>query len=978
MAGGLGGSLTHDGLTAAMGRGVAGLTGGHKDRRTITVLFCDIVNSTQMVVPQDPEDAYDQLSGLIDIMNRHVLRFGGTICQTLGDGIYAVFGAPVSQENHAVRACFAADAIVREVARGNHAVRIGVCSGEVLWDRGRDITQAHNPAIGAAVHLAAKQQQVAKPNGVRLADSTALAALEWIDIRPAEELQVATGDRLVSHELLGVRRRRRQGDDQLPMVGRDTILATLVEKLGAVVEGPGRDRAHLVSAEPGLGKTRLLSAVGEQLRQQHVRILEWQIPVMHPVGAPSPLQELVVELLDRPLPGTIDGTKALLRAAGAALEEADALSHILHPVRTCDMKGGERATGTTVGQATAAVMALVRTVASQRPLAILVEDVQWADPVVLSVLQGLLDLPQQVPLALFITSRNDSLPAVLAGHSALTHHQLPPLHRQDMHRLLDLWLGDAATLDGLKADLILRADGNPFFLVECVRVLIANGSLTGPAGAMRAGSSSRHSLPDSVQALLVARTDLLGEEARSLLRIAAILGPTFDASLLSAMAGKELLARCRQDLLDGGFLEETRLLPRLEYSFHHALLHEAVYAGITKRDRQEQHGRVALLLDEPDFVPLSGRLGAQARHAALGQLWNLAVRSGREAGCEALHRSQAAEAVSLFAIAVDANDQLPANDVVKVAAIDLRLLLARAAMPAGQGDRAVAELDRAVKLAHAAGDQDRALAGLAQQVNAEWVFGQLDRAVELAEIAIGHAGGEDKAHPDLLVIAAGCRFDHGDVVRALDMLDRAERLRSVGQVPARFLTLDVPTLIASRRARCLSYLGRHQDAEAQARRAIRWADGTTHPFNRILTRTDASEILIRQGRFGEALAYCSESLALSRSTGSTLLDTLSLSRRGYALVNMGRADDGMAEIERAIRMADARGALLHGAWANYYQVMSLAILNRMSEALPKLGRLTWLARERGYGLLARQLPLPADLADAVAQHSPAPRIFDIA
>lgn len=954
------------------------MIGRHKDRRTITVLFCDIVNSTQMVIPQDPEDAYDQLSGLIDIMNRHVLRFGGTICQTLGDGIYAVFGAPVSQENHAVRACFAADAIVREVARGNHAVRIGLCSGEVLWDRGRDVTQAHNPAIGAAVHLAAKQQQVARPNGVRLADSTAMLALEWIDIRPAEELCVATGDRLISHELLGVRRRRRQGDDQLPMVGRDAIRTMLVEKLGAVVDGPGHDHAHLVSAEPGLGKTRLLSAVGDQLRLKHVRILEWQIPVMQPVGAPGPLQELVVELLDRPLPGTMDGTKALLRAAGAATEEADALSHILHPCKTCDLKGGERATGTTVGQATAAVMALVRTVASHRPLAMLVEDVQWADPVVLSVLQGLLDLPRQVPVALFITSRNDGLPAGLAGHPGLTHHQLPPLHRQDMHHLLDLWLGDAPTLDGLKTDLILRAAGNPFFLIECVRVLIANDSLTGPVGAMRAGSNSRHSLPESVQALLIARTDLLGEEARSLLRIAAIVGPTFDASLLSAMAGKELLARCRQELLDGGFLEETRLLPRLEYSFNHALLHEAVYAGITRRDRQEQHGRVAMLLDEPDFLPLPGRLGAQARHASLGQLWNLAVRSGREAGCEALHRSQAAEAVSLFGIAVEANDKLPANDVVKVAAIDLRLLLARAAMPSGQGDRAVAELDRAVKLAHAAGDQDRALAGLAQQVNAEWVFGQLERAVELAEIAISHAGGMDKAHPDLLVIAAGCRFDYGDVGQALDLLDRADRMRATSQMPARFLTLDVPTVIASRRARCLSYLGRHQEAETQVRKAIRCADGTTHPFNRILARTDAGEILIRQGRFGEALAHCSESLALSRSTGSTLLDTLSLSRRGYALVNMGRADDGMAEIERAIRMADARGALLHGAWAKYYQTLGLAILNKVASAQLKLERLTQLAQERGYGLLAGQLPSPVDLSQMADQHAPLPRIFDLA
>ncbi|MFV3077269.1 ATP-binding protein [Niveispirillum fermenti] len=934
---------------------------GHFDRRRITVLFCDIVNSSQLVIPNDPEDVYDQLTGLIDIMNRHVRRFGGTVCQTLGDGIYAVFGAPVAQERHAVRACFAADAIVREVARGEHAVRIGLCSGEVLWDHARDVTQVQSPAVGAAIHVAAKLQQKAEPNSVLMAEATARLAHDWADTKPVATLTLAAGEMVETHALLAVRRRRRQREEMLPMVGRDPLRADLVQVLDAIGGGAGAGRSHLLRGEPGMGKTRLVGVLADEARQRGLRVVEWQIPLIHPVGAPGALQELVVELLDRPLPGTQDGTQSLLQAAGATPEEAKALARILHPAPS-EKAGAEQATMAIVGLATAAVVALARATAMRRPLLVVVEDAHWADPMLLSVIAALPSLAPQVPMAVIITSRDEGLPQNLMDHPCVTDHRLTPVSQQDMLLLLAIWMGDAPGLDGLKLELMRRSHGNPFFLVEGVRVLVANGTLTGPDGDMCLGPSPCLQLPDSVQTLLVARTDTLDEQARNLLRMAAVTGPTFDAGLLTALTGGDVAARRLPELVEAGFLDETRLLPRLEYSFHHALLYEAVYAGVPRRERKELHGRLATLLDEPDFVSLPGRMAAQARHASGGGLWALAVRAGSDAGLDALKRSQATEALALFGIAVDANDNLPASEMTASSAIDLRLALARAAMPAGQGDRAVTELDKAVTLARRVGDQERALAGLAQQVNVEWVFGHMDRAVELADMALDHCGGVDRAHPDLLIIAAGCRFDHGNLDRALDLLELAERGRFQQVDGPRYLTLDAPTLIASRRARCLSLMDRHAEADALVARAFRRADSTTHPFNRIYARSDAAEIQIRQGRFGEALANCSESLALSRSTGSTLMDTMSLSRRGFALVNMGRGTEGLTEIERGIRMAMGRGACLHGSWARRYRVVALAMLGRLDEALGELRDLGAIVRDRGYGLLDVLLPQPSDLA----------------
>lgn len=280
----------HDGIHALPSGSRPGLVAA--DRRTVTAFFCDIVNSSQMVIPQDPEDAYDQLSGLIDIMRRHVTAYGGTICQILGDGVYAVFGAPVAQENHAVRACFAADGILREVARGGRAVRVGMASGEVLWDHGA-AGHSCNPATGATVHIAAKLQQMAMANRALMADATARLSADWVEAQEASLVVLAGEEPLQTHMLTGVRARRRQYDDELPMVGRENIRTYLLSALDRIADGTGGFAAHLIQAAPGLGKTRLVRSLAGAARAAGARVVEWQVPAVEPVGAPGPLHRLV-------------------------------------------------------------------------------------------------------------------------------------------------------------------------------------------------------------------------------------------------------------------------------------------------------------------------------------------------------------------------------------------------------------------------------------------------------------------------------------------------------------------------------------------------------------------------------------------------------------------------------------------------------------------------------------------------------------
>lgn len=314
--------------TGAMdGYAVAG-PAARPDRRVATVLFCDIVGSTRFVAVEDPEDASERLAGLLEVMGRHVLRFGGTLCQTLGDGVLAVFGAPNALEDHAVRACFAGDAIVQEVARRYQdqgaAVRVGIAAGEILWDNAALGGQHRAPAIGRPVHLAAKAQQQARPNSVRLSDAVYALAGDWVEVRAAGPVELTPTDRAASFELVGLRRRRIRLGEALPLAGREDTLAALSAALDGMATGRGG--LHLLVGDAGMGKSRLGAEVSRLAQARGMRVVDWMVPAVRALGAPEPVVELLSDLLRTDLPATRDALAALLEGEDVPGPQARALA----------------------------------------------------------------------------------------------------------------------------------------------------------------------------------------------------------------------------------------------------------------------------------------------------------------------------------------------------------------------------------------------------------------------------------------------------------------------------------------------------------------------------------------------------------------------------------------------------------------------------------------------------------------------------
>jgi len=879
------------------------------DRRMVTVLFADIVGSTGIVALADPEEAHDRLTRTLDLIAAQIRHQGGTVCQTMGDGILALFGAPAAQEDHALRACLAAESAQRMVASASGAglaVRIGIASGEVLFDHAAAGRSDRPPAIGRCVHLAARLQQGAPPHGIRLSDATAAAVAAWMDLEPAGTLDFALGDRVPMSTLLGSRPRRSTGGDE-PLAGRETLRSTLLAAVDLAAAGHGQ--AHLLVGEAGLGKTRLALALAAAARRAGIGVVELQCQAVRPLGAPDPLEEVLAGLWGAP--PAIGRADLLLQMhqAGLTGPAAAALADLLRPA------GGPAPTpdpGLLLGRAVDGMAALALAAAARAPLLLVLEDLHWAGPEVTALVHRLSRSVADAPLLLLATSRQDIGPA---DGAAL--HRLDPLPPEAARAMLESLMGPDPALEEVKAALIRRAAGNPFFLAESVRDLRRSGALAGPAGGMRLIGPVPDRLPDTVQALLASRLDALPEAERDLLRSAAVIGPVFDADLLAALTGPSRVAvRSRlRTLAEAGFLTVTRLLPQLEYRFHHALLHEAAYATLTRKDRNRLHQALADLLQRPEAAGLAGREAALARHAFLGGRWAVAVTAAQAAARLAQQQARVGDAADLLDMALQAHGELAEEGEAALRReLALRLDLAVNTMPAGRRGDVGGHLARSIDLARALGDLQRQVQAHLMRVGHAWLHGTLPEAVrrlEEAAAASGRMTRDGGPHGHVLVQGACIHIAEGLTGRARALVAevRHRRAACLDGVPP-VMRLDADVLLCSVSAQ-LSALDRDATgAERWVRRAAARAQQTGYAFDWVCAAAYASETWNTLGRHAAAREEADLALDLMQETGAALYHDITLANRGHARLMLGDAD-GRADLERALALSRQRGVNAH-------------------------------------------------------------------
>jgi class 3 adenylate cyclase len=676
------------------------------ERKQVTVLFADLKGSMELIADRDPEDARKLLDPVLERMMEAVHRYEGTVNQVMGDGIMALFGAPLAHEDHAVRACYAAlrmqEAVKRyaeEVQRSQGLplhIRIGLNSGEVVVRAvGSDLRMDYT-AVGQTTHLAARMEQTALPGSILLTAETLRLAEGYVQVRPLGPVHVrGLGEPVEAFEATGagpVRTRLQVAAARglTRFVGRDAELEQLRQALERARAGHGQVGALV--GEPGVGKSRLVWEVTHSHRTAGWLVLQAgavsyakatpYLPVIDLLKSYCQIEDrddhrrvrekVIGKLLnlDEALKSTLPAFLALLDVPGED-PQWDGLDPAQRRQRTLD-----------------AVKRLVLRESQVQPLLVIFEDLHWIDTETQALLDNLVDSLPTARLLLLVNYR----PEYRHGWGSKTYYtqlRLDPLPPENAQALLETLLGQDPTLDDLKRRLIERTEGNPFFLEESVRTLVETRALAGERGPYRLATALPSiQVPATVQAILAARIDRLPPEAKDLLETAAVVGPDVPITLLQALVElpEPALRHALASLQAAEFLYETRLFPEVEYTFKHALTQEVAYGSLLHERRRALHAQLVDVIERLSPDRLGEQVERLAHHAVRGEMWEKAVTYLHQAGAKALGRSANRAAAAAFEEALAASTHLPETRQRLEQEIDLHLDARMARHPMGQPD----------------------------------------------------------------------------------------------------------------------------------------------------------------------------------------------------------------------------------------------------------------------------------------------------
>ncbi|MGO8772623.1 ATP-binding protein [Mycobacterium sp.] len=744
--------------------------------KQVTVLFADVVHSMDIAAAVGTERLREIMAGLVDRAAAVVKRYGGTVDKFTGDGIMAVFGAPVALEDHAARACLAALGVQEEVKRLAADVkdrdgidlrlRVGLNSGQVIAGE-IGSGGAGYTAIGEQVGLAQRMESVAPPGGVMLSASTARLVETVASLGETELVHIKGTDQPVAAQRLVALsdRDRPAASAESALVGRHWEMAAVEGLLKRAINGQGA--VVTVVGSPGIGKSRLVREVTAMAATQGVEVFTAYCE-SHTTDIPF---HVVSRLLRaafgiRDLDGPVARAQIRGRTPEADPEDLvlfDDLLGIADPeveLPKIDPDARRRR-----------LTALVNTasLARKSPAVYVIEDAHWIDEVSESMLADFLMVIPQTPSLVLVTYRPE-YSGSLSRVSGAPSIALAPLSDPETGALVAGLVGPDPSLGGLATLIVERAAGNPFFAQEIVRDLAERDVLQGqPGGYVSTVDVARVSLPATVQATIAARIDRLDPAAKRTLNAAAVIGSRFSRNMLETLGIDPVLG----DLVRGQFLDQITFTRHPEYVFHHPLIRTVAYESQLKSDRAELHRRLAAAIEQRDPASAEENAALIAEHLeAAGDLhaaygWHM-----RAAGWSTSRDISAAK--TNWQRARQIADRLPVDDPNRLAMqIAPRTLLCGHAWRIG-GSVADAGFDELRDLCAAAGDKLSPAIGMFGLVTA---LDFNDRTTEAAQLAaectaLIESIGDPALIVGLLVGPLLAKYQAGEVVETLRLAQR--------------------------------------------------------------------------------------------------------------------------------------------------------------------------------------------------------------
>jgi class 3 adenylate cyclase/tetratricopeptide (TPR) repeat protein len=700
------------------------------ERKLVTVLFCDIANSTPLASRLGAEVMHGLLSRFFELALAEVHRYEGTINQFLGDGFMALFGAPVAHEDHARRALLAASAIrerLREtsgedIALRDVRVRMGLNTGMVVVGAIGDNLRMDYTAVGDTTNLAARLQQHAAPGAIRTSEATHRATSAYFEFKPLGK-QVLKGIAAPAaiYDLVRARPGGSGGPPLdaagigSPLVGRDRELAILRASMAELREETGG--VLILRAEPGVGKSRLIAEARRRSGAERVLWLEGRALSFGRHLSYWPFIEILKACFEIENTDTeAQAWQKLERAArGLFGDRAHEIVPYLATVLALEMKGEyEQRVKLLDAQALGrqvflSMHLLFAELARRQPILLVMEDWHWVDHSSVALCEHLLPLARSHAVTFWFATRAEpGEPAARIRAAAargagvpLQEIALAALGDEQSGALVDSLVGGGLP-EAVRRQILAKAEGNPFFLEEVVRALIADGTLV---AGQRGGSwrlarpVGTLALPDTIQGVIVARIDRLEEGVKSVLKLASVIGRSFFLRVLRAIAEAD-------DAVDGavGRLEGVDLIhlrqqvPELEYIFKHALVQEAAYGSILVERRRTIHASVAQAIETLFGDRIDELTTLLAYHYALAEDWEKAQEYLFKAGDQAGRMAADAEALEHYRRAEAAYGKVAGRELTAFQRAALDRKLGQAFYGVGRYDQAVEHFSRALGL----------------------------------------------------------------------------------------------------------------------------------------------------------------------------------------------------------------------------------------------------------------------------------------
>jgi class 3 adenylate cyclase/tetratricopeptide (TPR) repeat protein len=934
------------------------------ERKQVTVLFADIRGSMELIERLDPEAAIHRLEPVLQAMTKAVHRYGGTVNRMSGDGIMAVFGAPLAFEDHAVRACFAARDMIDAVpllGENQVEIRVGLNSGEVVVRSiGHDLSMEYE-AVGPTTHLANRMEQFATPGTACITARTAHLAGGFIQVRPLGPTAIKGISRPVEvFELLGAAggtrwQVRAAAHGLTEFVGRDTELKVLVGALSRAWSGRGQVVA--IAGEAGVGKSRL---VHEFLRGPDLEGAPSLSGAAMPHDRNTPYRLIAgtfrswlgVDIRD----GQADIDAKLVAAVSAlggqvAPDLAPLRSLLDLPVQDADW---DRLDPVQRRRRTHdAVRSLLLQVAAATPLVLVVEDMHWADFETQSVLDAIVDGLGVARLLIVVTYRPE-FQNRWARHSYYSLVQLGPLPDDASDKLLQGLLGEAAELGSLRRRIIEQTDGTPLFLEEMARTLVETGVLVSEPTRFRLTRSVDDvEVPDSVQSVLASRIDRLPGEERTLLQISSVIGKDVPVALLRAVAGvpEDQLARQLLELRSQEFLYEIAGASGAEYTFKHALTHAVAYDSMLMRHRRALHAKVMAAIEEHFPERLDEFTERLADHALRGETWGKAAAYCHKAGERANVRSAHGAATVFFERALDAAGRLPDRPDAVRQAIEIRLGLRVALAAAGDLERVRGLLQEAEALARSIGDERRLMPIVISRSTILNNLGELGEAVQagLHGRALAERLGDNSCFISSGFALGQAFWNSGEFQRAEEVL--AGSVRAITEDVRKGssgTTGTVSVLCIVSLSHTHSLVGRSEQAFACAREALEIAAETNRPYDLSYAHAAHGLAHLTAGGLGEAARHLEEALRVARTNGIMLLIPHVARYLGRAYALAARPDEARALLAEAIDQAKRQSLVALQGWCAAALGLAQLVGGARDEAERSVADALDFARRRDY------------------------------